>query len=259
MEAAHIDSVTKCKAHLPKAERAKLGETGRFIAAGNERADELAKEGPRDDSFQSILSDTYKGAVETCEVIISYIDRFSFSERKEERWPDVVAPSQGWDEKDERWNRAKPILACPHVVRHSGRQCFFEACDKRASGVGRLATALGEHARPQCHFLAQTGSFCGAAGVEREQASSRSWACWASEVSRVRTKHPFAVEWLAPQGESLSLQAWARWRQSYQGDECDRAGLAEFRQAVIRLRMAEAQSSNPDDKKHLLLKSGEIK
>ena len=62
---AHIDSVTKCKAHLSKAEQAKLDEAGRFTAAGNERADELAKEGARDDIFQSILCDTYKGAVET--------------------------------------------------------------------------------------------------------------------------------------------------------------------------------------------------
>ena len=50
-----------------------------------------------------------------------------------------------------------------------------------------------------------------------------------------------------------------KWRQSYQGDNCDRAGLAELRQAVIRLRMAEAQPTNPDNKKHLLLKTGEIK
>ena len=41
---ARSDSVTKCKAHLSKAERAKLDETGRFMAAGNERADVLAKE-----------------------------------------------------------------------------------------------------------------------------------------------------------------------------------------------------------------------
>ena len=57
----------------------------------------------------------------------------------------------------------------------------------------------------------------------------------------------------------FTKQAWARWQQSYQGDNCDRAGLAELRQAVIRLRTAEAQATNPDDKKHLLLKTGEIK
>ena len=59
---AHVDSVAKCKAHLSKAERAKLDGTCRFMAAGNQRADELAKEGARDDSFQSILYDTYKAS-----------------------------------------------------------------------------------------------------------------------------------------------------------------------------------------------------
>ena len=49
---AHIDSVTKCKAHLSRAQQAKLDEAGRFTT-GNERADEMAKEGARDDSFQS--------------------------------------------------------------------------------------------------------------------------------------------------------------------------------------------------------------
>ena len=76
-------------------------------------------------------------------------------------------------------NVQKPILARPHVLRGSGRQWHCEVSDKRASGgavkaklvrtecVGHPATALGEHARPQCHLLAQTGSFlwcfrCGA-------------------------------------------------------------------------------------------------
>ena len=65
------------------------------------------------------------------------------------------------------------------LLRRSGRQWHCEVCDRRASGgaakaklartecVGHPATALGEHARPQCHLLAQTGSFvwccrCGA-------------------------------------------------------------------------------------------------
>ena len=104
------------------------------MAAGNERADELAKEGARDDSFQSILYDTYKGAVETCKAIISYIGSFILQAKGGDRWPDVTAPPQGWDEKDERWKRAKPILALPHVLRCSGRQWFCEVCDKRASG-----------------------------------------------------------------------------------------------------------------------------
>ena len=86
------------------------------------RADELAKEGAHDDSFQSILCDTYKGAIETCKAIISYIGCFILRAKGGERWPDVVAPPQGWDEKDERWKRAKSILARPHVLRRSGRQ-----------------------------------------------------------------------------------------------------------------------------------------
>ena len=57
----------------------------------------------------------------------------------------------------------------------------------------------------------------------------------------------------------FTAQAWARWRQSYQGDHCGRAGLAELGRTVIRLRMAEAQPTNPDDKKHLLLRLGEVK
>ena len=87
---AHIDSVTKCKAYLFKAEHAKLDEAGRFATPGNERADELAKEGAWDDSFQSILCDTYKGAVETCKAIIGYIGSFILRAKGGERWPDVV-------------------------------------------------------------------------------------------------------------------------------------------------------------------------
>ena len=107
---AHIDLVTKCKAHLSKAEQAKLDEADRFATAGNERADELAKEGARDDSFQCILCDTYKGAVETCKAIIGYIGCFILRAKGGERWLDVVAPPPGGDEKDERWKRAKPVL-----------------------------------------------------------------------------------------------------------------------------------------------------
>ena len=145
---AHVDSVAKCKAHLSKAERAKLDGTGRFMAAGNERADELAKEGARDDSFQSIL----------CKAIIGHVGVLILQAKVGERWPDVTAPPQGWDEKDERWKRAQPILAHPHVLRCRGRHWFCEVCDKSASGgaaksklartecIGHPATALGQHA-----------------------------------------------------------------------------------------------------------------
>ena len=66
--------MTKCKA-LVKV-RAKLDEAGRVTAAGNEWADELFKEGARDDSFQSILYGTFKTAVEASKAIVSYIGNF---------------------------------------------------------------------------------------------------------------------------------------------------------------------------------------
>ena len=71
------------------------------------------------------------------------------------------------------------------------------------------------------------------------------WSCF--------LKHLLRLE------KTISVFEMQRWRQSYQAKNCDRAGLAELRQAVIRLRMAEAQPTNPDDRKHLLLKSGEVK
>ena len=42
-------------------------------------------------------------------------------------------------------------------------------------------------------------------------------------------------------------------------DNCDKAGRTELRQAVDRIRAAEVQPSVLTDKKHLLLKTGEIK
>ena len=90
------------------------------MAAGNEQADELAKEGARDDSFQSILCDTYKGAVETCKANHRLHWRFHPSKRKEESdgltW--LRRLPQGWDEKDERWKRAKTdscASSCPEA------------------------------------------------------------------------------------------------------------------------------------------------
>ena len=82
-EEAHIRSVTKCKAHSSKSEQVKLDEAGRTVAAGNERADELAKEGARDDSFQSIFYDTYKAAVETSRAIVNYIGNLILRAKEE--------------------------------------------------------------------------------------------------------------------------------------------------------------------------------
>ena len=151
----------------------------------------------------------------------------------------VIAPPQGWDEKDERWKRAKPILALPHVLRCSGRQWFCEVCDKRASG-GAAKIKTGAHrmywascdstgtARKttksppgsdwQLRVVLQMQS-------ESSQVREETWrtVCWASEVSGVRTKHPPAVERVAHQGKIEFLgspklytaQAWMKWRQSY--------------------------------------------
>ena len=136
--------------------------------------------------------------------------------------------------------------------------------------LGILRTALGQHARPQCHLLAQTSSivWCCRSGARA--------AKFAKKLGEPCVGHPRSQEyarsirllssgWHPKENRFLgspklfTAQAWVRWRQSYQGDNCNRAGLAELRQAVIRLRMAEAQPTNPDDKKHLFLKSGEVK
>ena len=130
--------------------------------------------------------------------------------------------------------------------------------------MGPPATTLGEHARPQCHLLARTGSFvwgcrCGARAAKFAQKLGE--PCFWHPMH-----HALAVERLAPKENRFlgspklfTTQAWAMWRQSHQGDNCDRAGLAELRQTVVPLRMAETQPTNPDDKKHQLLRSGEVK
>ena len=94
------DPVTKCKAHLSKAERARLNDAGRFVATGNEREDELAKEGAREDTFQAVLCDWPKAAVKTSRVIVSYIGNFILREKGRERRPDVVLPPQEWGDKE---------------------------------------------------------------------------------------------------------------------------------------------------------------
>ena len=71
------------------------------MQTGNERADELAKEGARDDSFLSVLYDTYKAAVGTSKATIGHIGSFILRAKGGERWPDVVTPPQERDEKDE--------------------------------------------------------------------------------------------------------------------------------------------------------------
>ena len=141
------------------------------MAAVNERADEMAKEGARDDVFQSTLCDTYLQAVETCKAIIG-------------------------------------ILARPHVLRCSGRQWFckiktgahrmcWASCD--STGTARKTTLSPLGTDWQLCVVLQMWS-------ESSQVREETWrtVCWASEVSGVRTKHPLAVEWLASQRESIS-------------------------------------------------------
>ena len=169
------------------------------------------------------------------------------------------------------------------VLRRSGRQWHCEVCDKRASGgaakvklvrtecVGHLATAVGESTRD--HSVTswlRLAALCGAAGKEREQPSSqRNLANRVSGIQGLMSVHePFAccrVVGIPRRIASLDHRSCSRCKRGpgggkdAKGDNCDRAGLAEPRQAVTRLRTADAQPTNPDDKKHLLLKSGEVK
>ena len=184
----------------------------------------------------------------------------SSSERKEENDGQIRSRRlKGWDEKDERWKRAKPILARPHVLRRSGRQWHCEEGDKRASGgaakaklartecVGHPATALEEQARPQRHLLAQTGSFvwccrCGARAAKFAEklgepcvGHPRSQECARSIRLPSSAWHPKENRFLGSP-KLFAMQAWDRWRQSHQGNDCDHSGLAELRQTVTRLR-----------------------
>ena len=114
------NSVTKCKAHLSEADQAKLDEAGRFTTVGNERADELAWERVMTLSNPSCAIRTrqlLKQASPSSATLAGFILRANVGER----WPDVIAPPEGWDEKDERWKRATPILARPHDLGLRGR------------------------------------------------------------------------------------------------------------------------------------------
>ena len=166
--------------------------------------------------------------------------------------PDVVTPPQGWDEKDERWKRATPILARPHALRRRRRQWHCEACGKHAGDgaaksklartecVWHPAMTLEEQARPQCHLLAQTGRFvwccrCGARAAKF--AKNLGEPCVGNPRTPVYARsirllssvwHPKENRFLGSP-KLFTAQAWARWRQGHQGDNCDRAGLAELR------------------------------
>ena len=57
----------------------------------------------------------------------------------------------------------------------------------------------------------------------------------------------------------FTARAWSKWRLEYQGAHLARAGKSELRQAVVRLREAQARPCMLDEKKHLLLATGQIK
>ena len=279
---AQVDSVVKCKAHLTKAERAKLNDEGRLAAAGNEWADRLAKDGAGDDSFQATMCGLYKTAVRTCTDIITYIGNFIVRAKTGDRWPDVTPPPQGWQEKDERWKRVKPTLERPHLLVRSGRQWNCDNCGRHASDgpskfklartecVGHPAEVLGDEARPQLHLLVQTGSFvwccrCGARAAKF--AKSLSQPCMGRPRSQeyARSIRLLSSGWHPKENRFLGApklfteRTWSKWRLEYQGAHLAKAGKGELRQAVVRLREAQARPCMLDEKKHLLLATGQIK
>ena len=127
---------------------------------------------------------------------------------------------------------------CEACGQHAGEEAA-KAKLARTECVQRPATALGEHARPQCHLLAQTGSLmwccrCGAraAKLAKKLGQPCVWHPRTQEYARrIRLLssrcHPKENCFLGLP-KLFTAQAWARWRQNLQG-------------ILIRLRMAEAQ------------------
>ena len=113
-----------------------------------------------------------------------------------------------------------------------------------------------------CEGEAGTDRLCGTPQVRTESSQVREEIC--RTIRELKSMHEAFACFRPKENRFLgspklfTAQAWAMWRQSYQVDNCDRAGLAELGQTVMRLRMAEAQPTNPDDKKHLLPRSGEV-
>ena len=125
--------------------------------------------------------------------------------------------------------RATPILARPHDL-HSG--------DNNGTAKRLTSTHLVGRRLRNWHGRNVWDIRC-----------EEAWRTvyWASEDSRVCTKHSLHPKENRFLGSPnlFTTQAWARWRQSFQRDNCDRAGLAELRKAVMRLRMAETQPTSP--------------
>ena len=144
----------------------------------------------------------------------------------------------------------------------------------RTECVGHPTTALGQHARPQYHLLAQTGSYvwcCRCGGRAAKFAKKLGEPCVGHPRSQeyARSIRLLSSGWHPKENRCLgSPKLFSRSKNGQGGGRATKgttatglgwAGMAELRQAAIRLRTAEAQPTNPDDKKHLLLKTGEIK
>ena len=128
---------------------------------------------------------------------------------------------------------------------HEGETGTDRMCGTSGDGTGRTreATVPPSGSDGQLRLVLQVRS-------ESRQVREEAWrtVCWASENSRVCTKHSLAIERLAPQGTSLSwITETVHCAKHGQGGGKATKGttvLAELRQTVIRLRMAEAQ---PDE------------
>ena len=173
------------------------------------------------------------------------------------------------------------MARCGHAASEMGREGrAMEACDTaRPHGTAKAASTLVMGPRRQSwlgqnvwsirqrHWESMPGhsvtswlrraASCGAAGVEQEQPSSRrSLANRVSAIRKLKNMHEASACYRAAgtsekiaslDHQSLfTAQTWARWRHSNQG-------------TVIRLRTAQAQPTDPNDKKHLLMRSGEFK
>ena len=251
---------TKCsKAHVSEAEQDKLDEAGRVTAAGNEWADELAKEGTRDDSFQSILYDTCKAAVEPSRAIISHIGNFILRAKGGARWPHVVAPPQGWDEKgassqaEAQWK----AMALRGVWQARKRWCSEGQNWHAQHARGIPQRRWGEQARPPVSSPDSDGKLRVVLQVWNESrskfAKKLGEPCVAQSRSQEHARsarlpssgwHPkeHRFFWIAEAVHSASLEEVAaklprgQLRQS-----------SERKQAVDRLRSGEAQPTDPAD------------
>ena len=270
---AHIDSVTKCDAHMYNAEHAKRDEAAESWRQA-QWADELAREGAREVTFQAALCDMYNAAVKTSRASISNIGSFILQAKGGERWTDVAAPHQDWGEKDERWERLVPTLARPHKLTRNGRQWSCDACSRHASdgaAKAKLArTECVEH--PAGHSVISLLSGEVLCGCCRCGAAAAKFAKKLGEpcVEQLRSQEyarsiPLLSSGWHPKDNRFhgspklfTLQAWARWRPSVQETTAIKLGWPSpgehWSSSALQKRRAA-----PSDRKYFLLKTGEIK